>query len=135
MGQFHPDFKSFGSIDKTPLAIRSIFVMKKTYIDQLKNQADETAFHIRMKGIPSDLIVKKANELYPKDIQCYYEGDYAFPMASVSSNKEYSVFHLYKTLYEGQAIEFDLCESSKPMFELKEFQMTTRDSFIRRIGL
>ena len=118
------------------VAIRSIFVMKKTYIDQLKNQAGEIAFHIRMKGIVPDVIVNKANELYPQDIQCVYQNGLVYPMPSTSSNKEYSIFHLYKTLYDGESIEFDLATSKlHPCFELKEFQMSTRDSFIRKIGL
>ena len=31
LGQMHSDFQSFGSTDEMPIAIRSIFVMKKTY--------------------------------------------------------------------------------------------------------
>ena len=136
LGQFHPDFQSFGSIDKTPLATRSIFVMKKTYIDQLQNQNKEIAFHIRMKGIVPDVIVEKANELHPQDIQCVYQDGLVYPIPSVSSNKEYSIFHLYKDLYDGQVIEFDLATSKlHPCFELKDFQVSTKTSFIRRIGL
>ena len=36
LGQFHPDFVSFGSTDDMPIAIRSMFLMKKTYLDQLQ---------------------------------------------------------------------------------------------------
>ena len=136
LGTFHPDFQSFGSTDEMPIAIRSIFVMKKTYIDQLQNSCGEIAFHIRCKGVVPDVIVEKANELFPNDIQCYYESGLVYPMSSVSDNKEYSIYHLYKSLFEGQVIEFDLCKSKvKPMFELKDFQISTRTSFIRKIGL
>ena len=135
LGQMHCDFMSFGSTNEMPVAIRSIFVMKKTYIDQLKNSCDEVAFHTRCKGIPSDVIVKRANELFPQDIQCVYQDGLAYPIPSVWGNDEYSVYHLYHELYDGKAIEFDLCKSEKPMFELKDFQVSTKDSFIRRISL
>ena len=135
LGQFHSDFNSFGSTDEMPVAVRSVFVMKKGYIDQLKNSTEEIAFHIRLKGIPSDLVVKKANELFPNDIQCFYEDGLAYPMSSVSDNNEYSVFHLYKHIYNNEMIEFDLCESIKPSFELKDMKVSTRDHFIRQIQI
>ena len=110
--------------------------MKKTYIDQLKNQAGEIAFHIRMKGIVPDVIVEKANELYPNDIQCYYQDGLVYPIDSVSDNKEYSIYHLYHELFNGKSFEFDLCKSkTKPCFEFKDFQVNTKTTFIRKIGL
>ena len=112
-----------------------IFIMKKTYIVQLKNKAGDIAFHVRCKGIPSDVVVKKANQLFPNDIQCEYRDNLAFPISSVSSNEEYSIWHLYRTIYEGKPVEFNLCESVKPMFELKDFQVSSRDSFIRVISI
>ena len=117
------------------IGTRGVFIMKKCYCVQLKNKSGDVAFHCRLKGIPSDVIIKKANTLYPNDIQCEYRDSLAFPIPSVSSNEEYSVWHLYKTLYDGETIAFDLCESDKPMFELKDFQVSTKTSFIRRIGL
>ena len=135
LGQFHSDFQSFGSTKEMPVAVRSIFVMKKTYIDQLKNQAGEIAFHIRMKGVVPDVIVEKANQMFPNDILCEYRDGFVYPIDSVSNNEEYSIFHLYKDLYDGQVIEFDLATSKlKPSFDLKNFQVSTNDSFIRRIG-
>ena len=135
LGQFHPDFVSFGSTDEMPVAIRSMFLMKKTYIDQLQNSSGEIAFHIRCKGIIPDVIVKKANELHPEDIQCEYRDGLAYPIDSVSDNVEYSIYHLYKDLYNGQAIEFDLCESDKPCFIFENFKVSSRNSFIRQISL
>ena len=109
--------------------------MKKTYIDQLKNQAGEIAFHIRMKGVVPDVIVEKANQMFPNDILCEYRDGFVYPIDSVSNNEEYSIFHLYKDLYDGQVIEFDLATSKlKPSFDLKDFSVSTNDSFIRRIG-
>lgn len=54
MGQFHCDF-SFPS-DVTPVAIESIFVGKKCYLDKVECcQNDKRVYfnHIRMKGIPT----------------------------------------------------------------------------------
>ena len=136
LGQFHCDFQSFGSTDEMPIAIRSIFVMKKTYIDQLKNSCDEIAFHIRMKGVCQDVIVAKANELYPNDIQCEYRDGLTYPIPSTSDNEEYSIYHLYKELYDGQEIEFDLATSKlHPCFEFDKFEVSTKTTFIRKIGL
>jgi len=117
------------------IGTRGIFCTKKCYCVQLKNKNGDIAFHVRLKGVPADVIVKKANELFPSDIQCYYRDSLAFPVPSVSSNEEYSVWRLYRSIYDGQVIEFNLCESDKPMFELKDFHMSTKDSFIRRISL
>ena len=136
LGQFHCDTPTYGSSDEMPIITRSIFVFKKCYVCQLLNTTNEIAFVIRLKGVVQDVIVDKANELYPQDIQCYYEDGLVYPKPSVSSNEEYSIFHLYKSLYDGQVIEFDLCKSKlHPCFELREFKMNTKETFIRRIGL
>ena len=136
LGQFHCDSPSYGSTDDMPIITRSIFVMKKCYCCQLLNSSQEIAFVIRMKGVIPDVIVDKANQLYPNDIQCNYEGGLVYAIPSVSSNKEYSIYHLYKDLYNGQEIEFDLCKSKiKPCFEIKDFQVSSKTSFIRKIGL
>ena len=136
LGQFHSDFASFGSTDDMPVAIRSIFVLKKTYIDQLKNSCGEIAFHIRMKGVIPDVIVAKANELFPHDIQCEYRDGLVYPIDSVSDNKEYSIYHLYHELYDEKSFEFDLCKSKiKPCFEFENFNVSTKTTFIRKIGL
>ena len=136
LGQFHSDFQAFGSTDEMPIATRSIFLMKKCYIDQLKNQCDEVAFHIRLKGICQDVIVDKANELFPNDIRCYYQDGLVYPMPSTSDNIEYSIYHLYKQLFNNESIEFDLATSKiHPCFELNDMKVSTKDSFIRRISL
>ena len=134
LGQFHSDFQTFGSTDEMPVATRSIFCAKKSYLDQLKNSNGEIAFHLRMKGIPADVIVKKANELFPDAIQCYYSDGLAYPIPSVSNNDDYSIWLLYKALYDGETLAFDLCESSHPSFEFKDFHVMTREHFIREIS-
>ena len=136
LGQFHCDSPEFGSTKDMPFITRSVFVMKKCYVCQLLNNKQEIAFVIRLKGVIPDVIVHKANQLFPNDIQCNYEDGLVYPIPSASDNNEYSIIHLYKQLFNGQSIEFDLATSKlHPCFDLSNFQVNTRTSFIRKIGL
>ena len=136
LGQFHCDSPSFGSTDEMPIITRSIFVFKKCYVCQLLNTSQEIAFVIRLKGVIPDVIVDKANELFPYDIQCEYRDGLVYAISSTSDNNEYSIYHLYHELYEGKSFEFDLCKSKlKPCFEFENFNVSTKTTFIRKIGL
>ena len=136
LGQFHCDTPSYGSTDEMPIITRSIFDMKKCYCCQLLNTSQEIAFVIRLKGVIPDVIVDKANELFPNDIQCEYRDGLVYALPSTSDNNEYSIYHLYKSLYDGEIIEFDLATSKlKPCFEIDHFQVSTKTTFIRKIGL
>ena len=136
LGQFHCDSPEFGSTKDMPFITRSVFVMKKCYVCQLLNNKQEIAFVIRLKGVIPDVIVHKANQLFPNDIQCNYEDGLVYPIPSTSDNNEYSIIHLYKQLFNGKSIEFDLATSKlKPCFDLSNFQVNTKTSFIRKIGL
>ena len=136
LGCFHCDTPSYGSTKEMPVITHSIHVMKKCYCCQLLNTKQEIAFVIRLKGVVPDVIVDKANELHPHDIQCTYEDGLVYPIPSVYSNEEYSIHHLYKDLYDEQTIDFDLATSKlHPCFDLKNFQVSTKTSFIRKIGL
>ncbi len=84
MGQFHTDF-SVGDAKATDiLAVESIFVGKKVYIDKLqyKNRFGNTKYdyHIRVKGVPTKSI---------RD----FDSDY---------------MRTYKRLFDGESLEFDL---------------------------
>ena len=61
LGQCHSDFadikKGGGEVWSTEL----IAIDKKTYIDRLRDEAGNEAFHIRMKGIPSKDVLRRAN--------------------------------------------------------------------------
>ena len=99
LGQFHTDFEfggSFSNIDGELVpctlkskgeitAVKSIFLGKKAYIDEIQDEAGQKAYHIRLKGIsPSsikDLVTTK------------YTGD---PMAC------------FKNLFEGNPEYFEL---------------------------
>ena len=108
--------------------------MKKCYIDMLKNEKNEIAFMIRMKGITSDVIVKKANEMFKDSIQCEYRDGLVYP-EKICSDGIYSIVKLYEYLYNGNPIEFDLVESSRPSFEMYLDKVVTRQHFIRKIQI
>jgi hypothetical protein len=114
LGQFHSDFEIDGCTNI--LAKRSIFLGKKSYIDELqgvdKNGNTVIDYHIRMKGIPNSVILHTANKL-----------GYNNP------------FELYEDLYKGKLIEFDLTnDGSKCNFKMnKDYTVKTLDHFIRKI--
>jgi len=114
MGQFHTDFDLDGSVGDIH-AVDSIFLGKKCYVDKLQGfDADGnelTDYHIRMKGVPSDCIIHKANEEYDGDI-----------------------IALYKDLYDGKEITFNLL-AVRPKFEMcKDMQIITKTKFNRKIS-
>lgn len=100
MGQFHSDFE-FHDEDgnkrkdiKNIKAVESIFLGKKCYIDKLQgiNGKGEIEFdyHVRMKGIPDKVIYWT----------CEKEG-------------YKNVLEMYKDLFEGEEIKFDLRMNGK----------------------
>ncbi len=131
LGQFHSDLEPVNG-DSNVVATRSIFVMKKCYIDQLENSQGEIAFHVRMKGIPTDVIAIRANELYPDAIKCFYRDGLVYPEAL---GEKYSIIELYKSLYDGEEIEFDLTKGAHPCFDIHIGHTSTKESFTRRVKL
>ena len=65
--------------------MRSIFLGKKSYIDELSDDAGNIAWHMRMKGIPSKCMLSKVASCFNRD-----------PM------------QLYEWLLRGKTVEFDL---------------------------
>ena len=114
MGQFHTDFDLEGAVGDI-YATDCIFLGKKCYVDVLKSVDKEgneiTGHHIRMKGVPDDSIIFKANE--------DFDGD---------------VFKLYKHLYDGYEVAFNLL-ATKPKFEFKSnMTIQSKKEFIRNIS-
>jgi hypothetical protein len=104
MCQFHCDFSQddFKKIDKTielngeePVySVASIFLGKKSYIDILRHrQSDEIVYHIRFKGINNDTILETAKQ------------------------RNQTPYGLYRSLLNGEKIEFNDKYSSKPRFK------------------
>lgn len=118
MGQFHSDFElkdENGEDCKNVVAIESIFLGKKCYCDKLKGEDKNGkiiyGFHIRMKGVPEDSILYKAEKEYGGDVMA-----------------------IYKNLYDGAEVEFDLL-AKKPKFDLKSnMTIVSKASFIRKIN-
>jgi hypothetical protein len=115
LGQFHSDFDLPGCTDV--VAVKSIFLGKKCYIDKLKginaNGEVEYGFHIRMKGIPEKCI------------------DYVVE----HSDKYTDVMDLYIDLYNGNEVSFDLTNGgSKANFKFnKNYTINTLSLFTRTI--
>jgi hypothetical protein len=114
MGQFHTDFnmeKAKGEI----YAVESIFLGKKCYVDKLKSVdadgKDIYDYHIRMKGVPEDSILYKAEKEYGGD-----------------------VIKMYKDLYDGEELIFNLL-AVKPKFDMKkDMTIQSKEKFDRAIS-
>lgn len=94
MGQFHTDFEVHDNLGKkikvdrgtSILAIESLFLAKKTYIDKLEYQLNgeiKHDYHIRSKGIPSS-VIKELDE---------------------------NVMNTYMRLFNNESIECDLSKA------------------------
>ena len=98
MGQFHTDFDLDGCVGEIH-AVESIFLGKKCYIDKLEGLDKDGNvlhdYHIRMKGVPEKSIVYKA--------ETDYDGD---------------LISLYRDLYNGDKIQFDLLANGQIKFEM-----------------
>ena len=116
MGQFHTDFKS-DIIKKNIMAVKSIFLSKKMYIDVLEGLDDKGNTvqdnHIRMKGISEKAIL-------------YY-----------CLMKKITPYQLYEKLYKNEAIDFDLtCGGNACSFEYNpDYTITSKPEFIRTVCL
>ena len=115
LGQFHSDLEGD--------AVSGIFVMKKCYVVQL----DDGCLHVRMKGIPTDVLVNTANSMFTGS-KCYIEGK-----TVRSSSYNNTVINLFNALYRGESIEFDLVNSSTPRYETTIGRVTTKLAFKRRV--
>lgn len=89
LGQFHSDFDY--ESDEEVLAVESIFLGKKSYIDKVRIVKDGKTsydYHIRMKGIPSDVLLQKVKTCFDND-----------------------PIKLYKYLLAGKEVKFDLLDN------------------------
>jgi DNA-binding MarR family transcriptional regulator len=114
MGQFHSDFEIKGC--NNIYAKRSIFLGKKSYIDELvgtNSKGEEVIdYHIRLKGVPNSSILHACRKL-----------GYKTP------------FELYEAMYDGKAVEFDLTEEGeKCNFKMaKNYKVHTLSEFKREL--
>ena len=110
LGQFHTDFEMKGSEGKI-WAEESIFLGKKTYIDKLVDEAGNSGYHIRMKGIPSNCIHHKAEWMFQQD-----------PMK------------LYEYLYNGNDLSFDLTTGGNCCFKTNKNHTTSTIAMNRSVS-
>lgn len=104
MGQFHPDFES-DKIKGDLKSVESYFLGKKAYCDKLMNDDGEVDYHLRLKGIPNNLL----------------ESEHEDPL------------ELYKFMYEGGEYKFNLLKL-RPSFEMtKDMKIRSRTEFCRKI--
>ena len=116
MGQFHSDFSLASCHDVVSIAC--VFNGKKCYIDKLrglnKNNEIEYGYHIRMKGVSTDVVIHEA------------------------SKQNISPFDLFEKLYNGESIEFNMLDNGSKrgkcsfMFN-KEYEITSRSTFKRSL--
>jgi len=108
MGQFHSDFDVSGADKDYDInAVESIFLGKKAYVDKLEykqNGEIKYDFHIRMKGMPSQ-IIKNYNE---------------------------DIMKTYLDLYNGKEIKLDMV-SCCPLEFTKDYKAINRESFPRTL--
>ena len=100
-GQFHSDFSHKNKKCSDVVAIKSIFLGKKAYIDYLEGTLPDGkkdyCIHARMKGINEISLYNKANTVEGETI----------------SDK---VFNVYEELSKGEQLEFILNPDEKPSF-------------------
>jgi hypothetical protein len=107
LGQFHSDFKLDGCTDV--VAIKSIFLAKKCYLDVLLGNCHKEDYHIRMKSIPNDVILNHCTK----------------------TNR--TVLQLYEDLSVGKKEIFDLTDGSL-RFYYDSFNVFTQSVFTRTVG-
>lgn len=113
-GQFHSDFDLPGATDV--YSHRAIFLGKKAYINELvgknKNGEEMIGYHIRLKGVPNDVVLETAK-----------------------SNGFANPFEMFETLYTGKSIPFDLTNNGKRAnFQFnKDYTVNTLSYFVRTI--
>ena len=136
LGQFHSDFHYITNKDDEDIvAIKSIFCGKKSYIDMLQNKNGDIGFHARMKGITMKSLAKTANEMFPDDVpvECHEYEDGCILFIPKTKGEKYSLYSLYKYLYDGNEVTFDLCDGD-PRFEMNNnYSVTTKTTFPRKV--
>lgn len=97
MGNCHEDFdlpSNFKPDEYVLGASESYFLMKKVYMDKLIGSQGSVAYHLRMKGIPTDLV-------HPEDYEKIYNGeDVEFDLLNGHTR------FFYKNGHVGSRLEF-----------------------------
>ena len=106
--QFHCDFDPLAP--GVPVHSRKLIALgKKSYLDLLEDDEGHTGYHMRMKGIPQNVIIN----------HCKDQG--------------ITIEELYMRLYEGETIEFDLLNGANCFRKNKYYEQYTPESFRRKV--
>ena len=109
MTQFHCDFDSFdGSVGEIH-SRKLIALGKKSYIDILVDEQGNEGYHIRLKGVPKQVILNHCKRL------------------------NISVVELYERMYNGEEMTFDLTDGSNCFRKTKTFNQVTLPQFTRTV--
>ena len=109
LGQFHNDFDSFeGSVGKI-YSRKLIALGKKSYLDILVDEKGNEGYHIRLKGIPHQVILNKCKRM------------------------KIGIEDLFEKLYRGEEIEFNLLDGNNGFRKTKSFEQTNLPVFTRKL--
>ena len=80
-------------------------------------------------------IAYKANEMFPGSIPVKYDKErLLFIPETIDESRTYSIMELYRSLYEGQEVEFDLAAGGRPCFDMKnDYSIETKLEFKRKL--
>jgi hypothetical protein len=130
LGQFHSDYPEISKGFET-YGIKGWYCGKKSYMDKVSNDNKDIAYVCRMKGCKADGLAITSNQLYPNLDPVDYKNNLFYPKFGIGKA---SIEQLYEDLFNGKAIDFDLCLSASPCFDQhSNFSIETKSSFIRRI--
>jgi hypothetical protein len=116
LGQFHPDFTSRDGRDDVKYAKECLFIRKKLYCCKLLMEDGTENIVYRAKGITNEAIEHAAAKKYP------------------NLNIVDAIFNSYKSIYNGEIFEADLC-IGRPQFKFnKNFTVSTLTDFKRVIS-
>ncbi|MDR1819328.1 MAG: DNA polymerase [Methanobrevibacter sp.] len=105
--QYHSDFSPVNG--KGSWSKKFIGLGKKAYLDVLTNEDDDIDYHIRLKGIPNQVIW------------------------NYCKNNEVGIEELYMKLYNGETIIFDLTDGSQAFKKGKTYEYNTLSTFNRKV--
>ena len=109
LGQFHCDFDGFqGSVGEIH-SRKLIALGKKSYIDILVDEKGNEGFHIRLKGIPKQVILNKCSRM------------------------KISPPELYERMFNGQSVTFNLLDGTNCFRKNKFFEMCNVPEFHRTL--
>ena len=109
MCQFHNDFDGFEGAVGQIHSRKLIALGKKSYLDILVDEEGKEGYHIRLKGIPHQVIINKCKRM------------------------GITIEELYEKLYAGAKMEFNLLDGTNAFRKTQTFQQTNIKKFSRTL--